>query len=128
MIGESPKASARPTHWLSIPALPSVTTQQRGRWAAPSEAKHMIQAEGALTDQSVIAEQAAGRIADDDVAILAGTRTFVFGESFFEAPKVRTAAGDADVALGNLLAVTRQQNQRRVGLGVPGQGSGIDKV
>src|SRR6188768_3941592 len=67
MSGLKPRASARPTHWLIIPALPSVTTQQEdGAIAlASSEAKHVVQAEGAWADETVIAEQAAGHIAHD---------------------------------------------------------------
>src|SRR6266699_2041057 len=105
MTGVSPSASARPTHWLSMPALPSVTTQQES--VRTSEPKHVVQAEGAASDEPVIAEQPAGGVAHHDIGMCAGLTAFGFGEGLVEAPQHRTTAGDVKIAPRHFLPLRR---------------------
>src|SRR5258705_329830 len=88
-------------HWLSIPALPSVMIQQvvpdGGASFDSSEAKHVVQAEGAAANEAMIAEQAARRIAHNDAAILARGLAFVGAERLAHPPQCRTAAVDLAV-------------------------------
>src|SRR5579871_5505547 len=104
-MGVNPSASASPTHWLSMPALPSVTTQQERTPA--SEPKHVVQAEGATADEPVIAKQPAGGIAHDDVTIGARRFALLCAEGFVDAPQVRSAAGDLQLPPRHFLPLRR---------------------
>src|SRR6266567_6976146 len=126
MTGARPSFSARPTHWLSMPALPSVTTQQES--VLTSEPKHVVQAERAFTDESVIAEQPAGGVAHDHIGLRSRLDAFGFGEGLVEAPKHRTAAGDAKIAPRHFLPLRRHQHEYSIRCFVPGTRSGIDKM
>src|SRR5690606_6267153 len=75
-------------------------------WIGPSEPEHVIQAERAVfREQSVIAEQAAGRAAHHDVGTGTGAGPLGRIERVAVAPQMRAAARDADLPLGDLCAV-----------------------
>src|SRR5438046_2910138 len=106
--GVSPSASARPTHWLSMTALPSVTTQvESGR---TSEPKHVVQAERVASDEPVIAEQPAGRIAHHDIGIRPRLVALGIAERLVEAPKRRTSARNAQEAPRHFLPLRGYQH------------------
>src|SRR2546423_13218912 len=92
ICGASPSASAKPRHWLSIPALPSVTTQQESNGA--SETEHVIKTERRHSGKAVIAKQTASGVTHSHVTIITGFRSFVRREHFVETPQQRTATGN----------------------------------
>src|SRR5690348_16529707 len=83
--GESPSASAKPRHCDSIPALPSVSTQQESN--AASKPEHMVEAECPFADQTVIAEQTTSGIAYHHITILAGLLPLGLREHLVETPQ-----------------------------------------
>src|SRR5690606_10460961 len=76
----------------------------------------------------VEAEEAAGRVADDDVARAAHLFTVLAGEDFRKAPVEGAAAGDLDLLLGHRLAVRIVQNEKRRAFRVPVGRGRIDQV
>src|SRR5262245_53686261 len=91
-----------------------------------SEAKHMVQAERARAKHTVIAEQPAGHVAYDGVAMLARLAAFFRAEDFVRAQQQRSTAGDLELPLGDFGSARTDQRQRRVRMRVPRERRRID--
>ena len=89
----------------------------------------MVEREGALVvHEAVIAEEAAGGVADDDVAAGAGLVEQGVAEVFVGPDHCAAGAGDGEGALGDQLAGAVVELEGGGGAGVPGGGGRVDEA
>src|SRR5258708_5823228 len=93
-----------------------------------SEPEHVVEAEGAIADEAVIAEEPAGRVAHHDIGIGPGPLALALGAALEKAPMSAAAAGDLEARAGARLARGGGQHQLGRGRGMPRRARGIDEV
>src|SRR5215469_10983046 len=96
---------------------------------AMSEAEHMVEAECAVaSNQAMIAEKPAGRVADNDIGGRSGALANLRVEELVIAEESRTRARNGDVLAGDLGARVVVQNQIGRAFGMPRSRRWIDQV
>lgn len=94
-----------------------------------SEPEHVVEAEALVAvHEAVEAEEAAGGVADDDVAAASHALAFFCGEGFRQAPVIRAATGNLDLLFGDRLSFCVMQDEQGGAFRVPFGRGRIDEV